>query len=524
VRALSLLLAGVGARLALIAVTARFAPLFGEVDPTGAVLAGLAIGALVQWRAPVALAAAALWAGLAPFVAHLVDGPPIARVVVAGGGIGIAFVVLAPLTVPLGVALARMRHAGVAIAAAALAGFAADPLIAAIGLPPTAWLGAALLLAAAALARDEVAETVDANLLARIAAFVAAAAAVLGARLMMRTLDGAFDSVVAVESATLAAIAVGLYLRVPRVIAAIASAVAIPLGIGVLWATTRFTPFAAPAAIYPLAAGGLALLVLGPSVAAATIAARGAGPRALVLAMLGWIAVDAFARPLERTPTGAMHGEARRVARVDTLSRLLHPRPERILLRPTRASLIAEDDRFDVIVTDLAEPWRPGTSALLSYDHLRDLRRRLRPGGVSVTWIALWQVDAATLRAIADATRAVFPHVALWRGDTSRRWGTIAVVASDEPIATHGSTPDWTPPAPELLYAGDWETEQRELDVRPRIERLAARGRRRRETLINDRLVRFYREVITPLPRTGENAGAALQLQLGAAGNDGLDP
>ncbi len=213
------------------------------------------------------------------------------------------------------------------------------------------------------------------------------------------------------------------------------------------------------------------------------------------------------------------------------------------------------DARWDVIVTDLLKPWESQTGYLYSLEHYRAVAPRLAPGGVYVQWLALWQVAQADVALIADTTRAVFPSVILVRGDTSRRWGLCAIVASDRPISIDGTAleraaaafaPSSRHPDPLLasprrlieLYVGDWPwrpgaTLNRDDSLRLELD--APKRDRRRVALAGDRLVRVYREVWAGLARRelGYTAppGAppwdpevGLRLQMGAAGEDGTPP
>jgi spermidine synthase len=203
---------------------------------------------------------------------------------------------------------------------------------------------------------------------------------------------------------------------------------------------------------------------------------------------------------------------------------------------------------WDVVVTDLLVPWEAGAGSLYTVEQHRAVAARLAEGGVYVQWLALWQVGERELGRVADATRAVFPHVVLWRGDTSRRWGTIAVVASRAPIALDGAAlrarldgldppldRAWLDPAAiAALYVGDWPRRDVTLhsDDRPLLELEAPIAHRDGEVLIRARLVAFYRRVVRALPRAAVtytpppgapawDPAAGIELQMGAAGADG---
>lgn len=212
------------------------------------------------------------------------------------------------------------------------------------------------------------------------------------------------------------------------------------------------------------------------------------------------------------------------------------------------------DARWDVIVTDQLVPWHSDAGAMYTVEHYREVARHLAPGGVFAQWIGLWQVSADDLALVADTTRAVFPHVVLWRGDTSRRWGLMAIIASDRPLAIDGASfaarrarlpidddPQLADPRRLAgLYVGDWPARAGAAvnrDDSLRLELQAPRSHLRDGMLVGDRLVVEYRRWRDGLVRGGSvryapppgdppwNPDDGLRGQMGAAGEDGAaDP
>ncbi len=74
-----------------------------------------------------------------------------------------------------------------------------------------------------------------------------------------------------------------------------------------------------------------------------------------------------------------------------------------------RHFLLADDDRYDVIVGDLFHPDLVGRSALLSVQQFRRVRERLAPGGVFVQWLTLNQFDTESLQTVLRSFARVFP-------------------------------------------------------------------------------------------------------------------
>ncbi|MCB9573006.1 MAG: hypothetical protein H6709_13060 [Kofleriaceae bacterium] len=196
---------------------------------------------------------------------------------------------------------------------------------------------------------------------------------------------------------------------------------------------------------------------------------------------------------------------------------------------------------WDLVVLDLRTPARAEVAALASVETLRALATRLPDDGVVVLWLPLWQVDGAAIASVADAARAAFPDVTLWRGDTSRRWGTLGVAASraalrlDPDVLARRLAAAPGAPWPRAtdvaaLYVGDWPARADAAptdDDHPRLAIASARTRAGDRALVARRLVDYYRDVLVALPRrrvydaAGWDPDAALRRQLDAAGAAG---
>lgn len=110
------------------------------------------------------------------------------------------------------------------------------------------------------------------------------------------------------------------------------------------------------------------------------------------------------------------------------------PRVE-VIVGDGRQVLATRGERFDVIVGDLFVPWHAGTGSLYTREHFEAVRRRLAPGGLFAQWLPLYQLARREFELIARTMLAVFPHVALWRGDFYAARPIVALVGSNEPLA-----------------------------------------------------------------------------------------
>ena len=102
----------------------------------------------------------------------------------------------------------------------------------------------------------------------------------------------------------------------------------------------------------------------------------------------------------------------------------------RILARDGRNELRGRAEQHDAIIADLFIPWRAGVGNLYSLDHYETARARLRPGGVYVQWIPLYQVTSTEFWTIARTFLEAFPHVQIWRGDFHADNSIVALVGS----------------------------------------------------------------------------------------------
>ena len=88
------------------------------------------------------------------------------------------------------------------------------------------------------------------------------------------------------------------------------------------------------------------------------------------------------------------------------------PKPKKPVLKVTadaRRYVNGTRKTFDVIVADVYHPARSGAATLYTIEHFQKIKDKLNDGGVFCQWLALFQMDTATLRAIVAAYLAVYP-------------------------------------------------------------------------------------------------------------------
>jgi spermidine synthase len=107
------------------------------------------------------------------------------------------------------------------------------------------------------------------------------------------------------------------------------------------------------------------------------------------------------------------------------------PRAE-VVVDDGRQYLLATDERFDVIVSDLFIPWQAGAGSLYSKEHFEAVRRRLAPGGHFAQWLPLYQLSKEEVQSIARTFLEVFPNTTLWRGDFLPERPIVALVGRED--------------------------------------------------------------------------------------------
>ena len=105
----------------------------------------------------------------------------------------------------------------------------------------------------------------------------------------------------------------------------------------------------------------------------------------------------------------------------------------RVEIGDARTVLLADPQRYDVIVGDLFVPWQAGTGSLFTREHFESVRDRLSDDGVFAQWLPLYQLTWGEFAIIARTMLEVFPLVTVWRGDFSAQTPVVALVGYRTP-------------------------------------------------------------------------------------------
>ena len=108
----------------------------------------------------------------------------------------------------------------------------------------------------------------------------------------------------------------------------------------------------------------------------------------------------------------------------------------RLHVEDARHFLRRSGEGWDVIVSEPSHVWNSGNDLMFTLEFLRSVERRLRPGGVFLMWVHLYETDPAVVCPIVSALATVFPETRAFRG-TQGDW-LIAASASAFELSEDG--------------------------------------------------------------------------------------
>lgn len=82
-----------------------------------------------------------------------------------------------------------------------------------------------------------------------------------------------------------------------------------------------------------------------------------------------------------------------------------------------RNFLAATDQRYDVVISEPSNPWITGVSNLFTLDHFRAATQSLKPDGIFVQWVQLYEMSPNNIKSIYRTFASVFPHVRVFAAD-----------------------------------------------------------------------------------------------------------
>ncbi|MEI6177794.1 MAG: hypothetical protein WCS43_12955, partial [Verrucomicrobiota bacterium] len=116
----------------------------------------------------------------------------------------------------------------------------------------------------------------------------------------------------------------------------------------------------------------------------------------------------------------------------DRTNGLFHDPRAKVLIEDGRNHLMATRENYSMINADLFLPYGRGTGDLYSREHFQQVKNRLKPGGVFVQWLPLYQVSESEFGIITHTMLSVFPQLSLWRGNFQPGAEIVALIGHQD--------------------------------------------------------------------------------------------
>ena len=105
--------------------------------------------------------------------------------------------------------------------------------------------------------------------------------------------------------------------------------------------------------------------------------------------------------------------------------RALEDPRHRVVFDDAKTYFSSQQARYDVIVSEPSNPWVSGVASLFTTEFYRDVRRYLKPEGLFVQWVQLYEMSPVVLATIVVALQENFPNYEVWMANE----GDMIIVA-----------------------------------------------------------------------------------------------
>ena len=92
----------------------------------------------------------------------------------------------------------------------------------------------------------------------------------------------------------------------------------------------------------------------------------------------------------------------------------------------------SSDETFDVIISEPSNPWMAGAAALFTQEFFQILKNRLKPGGVSLQWIQLYELSPEAIKSLLRTYASVFDEILVFSAHPTSN--DIFLIGSSEPL------------------------------------------------------------------------------------------
>jgi spermidine synthase len=106
-----------------------------------------------------------------------------------------------------------------------------------------------------------------------------------------------------------------------------------------------------------------------------------------------------------------------------------------IRIDDARHYLLTSREQFDVITSDLVDPWVKGTAALFTREFFESMKAHLTPGGVVTMFVQLYMSNLQTVKSEVGTFVDVFPHTIVWGNTMEGQGYDLVLTGQAEPFA-----------------------------------------------------------------------------------------
>ena len=99
-----------------------------------------------------------------------------------------------------------------------------------------------------------------------------------------------------------------------------------------------------------------------------------------------------------------------------------------------RHLLATTNETFDVITTDLIDPWVKGVAALFTREFFDLEKEHLRPGGVVTQFVQLYQSNPEAVKSEIGTFLQAFPNAVIWSNSREGQGYDLVMLGQVEPV------------------------------------------------------------------------------------------
>jgi spermidine synthase len=118
----------------------------------------------------------------------------------------------------------------------------------------------------------------------------------------------------------------------------------------------------------------------------------------------------------------------------DYNDRVLDSPKVRLRIDDGRHVLLTSRETFDVITTDMVDPWVKGVAALFTREFFEAAKRHLNPGGVVTQFVQLYQSNTEAVKSEIATFTQVFPNTVIWGNTNNGQGYDLVLLGQAEPI------------------------------------------------------------------------------------------